>query len=353
MLAVSSAALLDACARRGVEPAPLLEAAGLARSAIQDPASRITTASAAALWRVAFERCGDPALALHAAEGLRFGAYHVLDYLVATAPTVGGAFEQLAVHFALINSGVRLELEHTARGIWLRLELSASAALPYVEYTLAALVLRVRAGMALAFAPLTVELAFSAPGHRAEHDRVFGCAVRFHTARSGVLIARDVWQAANPQRDPDLFAVLDRHARGMASQLGAVRGETDRVRAAIRDQLGRGELSLSAIARQLATSARSLQRRLDHEGVHYRDLVETARCAQAQDHLLDHRLSVNEVAARAGFAQPSSFTRAFRRWTGQTPQAYRRAGPGRADRAARLARSGLTSWRARGGPSRR
>ena len=323
MLAVSSAALLDACARRGVESAPLLAAAGLASDAIRDPASRITTASAAVLWRLAFERCGDPALALHAAEGLRPGAYRVLDYLVAAAPTVGGAFEQLAVHFALINSGARLQLEHTARGTWLRLGLPTSAVLPYAEYTLAALFLRVRASMALAFAPLTVELAFSAPGHRAEHDRVFGCAVRFHTVRSGLLIARDVWQARNPQRDPDLFAVLDRHARLMASQLGAARGYTDRVRAAIRDQLGGGELSLFAIARQLATSVRSLQRHLEREGVHYQDLVETARCAQAQDHLLDRRLSVTEVAARVGFAQPSSFTRAFRRWTGQTPQAYR------------------------------
>lgn len=324
VLAVSSAALLEACARRGVEPTPLLRAAGVARDAIRDPAARITTASAAVLWRLAFERCGDPALALHTAQDVRFGAYHALDYLVAAAPTIGGAFEQLAAHFALINSGARLRIDHTAHGTWLRLELPASAMRPYAEYTLASIYLRVRASMALAFAPLTVELAFPAPGHRAEHDRVFGCPVRFHTVRSGLLIARDVWHAVNPQRDPALFAVLDRHARLLVSQLGAVRGLTDRVRDAIRDQFGRGELSLSAVARRLATSARSLQRHLEREGVHFQDLVEAARCAEALAHLLDCQLAVTEVAARVGFAQPSSFTRAFRRWTGQTPQAYRR-----------------------------
>jgi AraC-like DNA-binding protein len=326
MLAVSSAALLDACARRGVNPAPLLAAAGLGRDAIRDPVGRITTSSAATLWRLALERCGDPALALHTAEGLPFGAYRALDYLTATAHTLGGAFEQLAEHFALINSSMRLALEPTARGTWLRLGLTAPAPLPYVEYTLAAIYLRVRASTTLAFAPAAVELAFSAPAHRAEHDRVFGCPVRFHAARSGLLIGHDVWRAANPHRDPALFAALGLHARQLSRQLGAVSGYTDKVRAAIGDQLGCGELSLSAIARRLATSRRSLQRHLDLEGVHYLELVEATRRAEAQARLLDRQLSVSEVAARVGFAQPSSFTRAFRRWTGQTPRAYRRAG---------------------------
>jgi len=324
MLAVSSAALLEACVQRGVDPAPLLAAAGVAHDVIRDPAARIVTANAAVLWSLAFERCSDPALALRAAETVPFGAYRVLDYLIAAAPTVGRAFEQLAAHFAWVNSGARLHLEHSVLGTWLRVGLPASARLPYAEYTLAAIYLRVRASTALAFAPLTVEFVFSAPRHRAEHDRVFGCPVRFDAARSGLLIARDVWHTTNPQRDPDLFAVLDRHVRLLAGQLGAARGHTDRVRAAISDQLGRGEISLSAIARQLATSARSLQRHLEREGVQYHDLVEHVRCAEAQAHLLDHQLAVRDVAARVGFAQPSSFTRAFRRWTGQTPQAYRR-----------------------------
>jgi AraC-like DNA-binding protein len=97
------------------------------------------------------------------------------------------------------------------------------------------------------------------------------------------------------------------------------------VRAAIRDQLEHGELSLRTIARRLATSTRSLQRHLELEGLAYQQLVETTRRAEAQAHLLDRRLSVSEVAARVGFAQPSSFTRAFLRWTGKTPQAFRRA----------------------------
>lgn len=325
MLAVSSAALLDACANRGVEPAPLLAAAGVTGDALRDPAARITTASAAALWRLAFERCTAPALALHAAEGLRFGAYRVLDYLIATAHTIGSAFEQLAAHFALVNSGMRLSLDPAPRGTWLRVGLPAPAMPAYVEYTLAAIYLRVRASTTLAFAPLAVELAFPAPRHRDEHARVFGCPVRCDAARSGLLIGREVWHAPNPQRDPALFAVLDRHARQLASQLGADHGYADQVRAAIRDQLGRGDLSLRAIARRLATSTRSLQRHLELEGIAYHDLMETTRSAEAQAHLRDHRLSVSEVAARVGFVQPSSFTRAFLRWTGQTPRAYRRA----------------------------
>lgn len=325
ILAVSSAALLKACARCGVETAPLLAAVGLGDDVVRNPAGRIASSSAAALWRLALERCGDPALALHAAESLPLGAYRVLDYLIATAHTIGGAFERLAEHFALINSGMRLALEPTARGTWLRLGVPAPALLPYIEYTLAAIYLRVRTSTAVEFAPLAVELAFPAPAHRAEHDRVFGCPVRFHAARSGLLIGRDAWRAANPHGDPELFAMLDLRARGLSGRLGVASSYADRVRAAIAGQLAGGELSLAAIARGLATSTRSLQRRLELEGIHYLELVETTRRAEAQAHLRDRRLSLGEVAARVGFAQPSSFTRAFRRWTGQTPLAYRRA----------------------------
>jgi AraC-like DNA-binding protein len=110
MLAVSSAALLEACASRGVEPAPLLAAVGVAGGAIHGPAARITTAIAVAPRARALR---GPARALHAAEGVRFGAYRVLDYLVATAHTIGGAIEQLG--FTQPSSFTRAFLRWTGK----------------------------------------------------------------------------------------------------------------------------------------------------------------------------------------------------------------------------------------------
>jgi len=78
---VSSRALLDACARLGLNTDEILASAGVDRAALQDPDGRIPTEQVEALWRKAYELSKDPDLALHAIEVLPFGAYRVIDFL--------------------------------------------------------------------------------------------------------------------------------------------------------------------------------------------------------------------------------------------------------------------------------
>jgi AraC-like DNA-binding protein len=324
MLAVSTAAVLDACQGSGVDPDEMLADVGLAREVVRDPSARIAVTSAAALWRMAYTRTNDPALAIHAAEHLRFGAYRVLDHLATAAPTIGVAFERLAAHFSLINPAVSTAFERDPRGVWLRLSLPAVMSPAYLEYTLASFYLRIRAATTLPFAPIAVELAALPPRrHRDEYARVFERAPTVTRTRSGILISHDAWQATNPRGNPDLFAVLDDHAQLLARRRTAT-SYVEEVRSVIRDGLPHHELSLAAVARRLATSTRTLQRHLELEGLRYDQLVQTTQLAEARMQLTDRRLSVSDVARRLGFTQPSSFTRAFRRWTGQSPQKYRR-----------------------------
>ena len=88
VLSVSSRALLDACARLGFDTGQILAAANLDPVTLRDPDARIPIEQADALWRKAYELSNDPNLALHAIEVLPFGAYRVIDFLAASAPTV-------------------------------------------------------------------------------------------------------------------------------------------------------------------------------------------------------------------------------------------------------------------------
>jgi hypothetical protein len=74
ILAVSSRALVDACANQNVDVDGLLDSVGLDRSALEDRDARIPTEKARALWQRAYQVAGDPNLALHAVEALPFGA---------------------------------------------------------------------------------------------------------------------------------------------------------------------------------------------------------------------------------------------------------------------------------------
>jgi AraC-like DNA-binding protein len=83
--------------------------------------------------------------------------------------------------------------------------------------------------------------------------------------------------------------------------------------------------AIAAVARQIGTSARSLQRRLSAEGTCFNDLVDGVRHEMALRYLDDGRASLAEVSYLLGFAHPNAFFRAFKRWTGTTADSYRRA----------------------------
>jgi AraC-like DNA-binding protein len=85
-----------------------------------------------------------------------------------------------------------------------------------------------------------------------------------------------------------------------------------------------GDTRIVTVARHLAMSARSLQRRLSAEGVTYEALVEETRKEAARRYVAGSTLSLAEIAYLVGYSEPASFHRAFKRWYGVTPEGFRR-----------------------------
>jgi AraC-like DNA-binding protein len=327
VLTVSSRALLDSCERLKIDTGPILAAVGIERSVIDDPDAYLPSEKVAELWRRAYQASGDPDLALHAAEALRFGAYKVIDYLAASAPTVGVAIENVAAYFPIINSAVRLPIsgrdgEHTV-GI-ARPDDPAGLTRPYVEYTFTAVFLRVREATKVRFSLQRVDIAFPAPAGTAEHERIFECPVSFGAKESALHVSRAAWDTANGRADPVLFGVLSDHARILGEKVPSEPEPVRQVRQAIVEQLKGGAPSLERTAKQLAMSPRSLQRRLREHGVSYADLLDSTRAGAAKSYLSDRQISVAEVAYLLGFAEQSSFNHAFKRWTGKAPNEFRK-----------------------------
>ncbi len=88
-------------------------------------------------------------------------------------------------------------------------------------------------------------------------------------------------------------------------------------------QLTAGEMHIDAVARRLATTPRTLQRRLARAGTSFEALCDDARKQAAQTYLADTTLTIAEVTYLLGYSAPAAFHRAFRRWHGTTPQAFR------------------------------
>jgi AraC-like DNA-binding protein len=111
-------------------------------------------------------------------------------------------------------------------------------------------------------------------------------------------------------------------------QQTAVRSLVDDVRGAVADALPDGQPSKMYIARRLGMSERTLHRRLAEQGESFQALATDARRDAAEALLKSDTRNVAEVAFLTGFGDQSAFTRAFKRWTGQTPAAFRDAHPG-------------------------
>lgn len=98
-----------------------------------------------------------------------------------------------------------------------------------------------------------------------------------------------------------------------------------RVENALMELLPSGRTHIDDVAREMAISRRSLQRRLSEEGTSWLDVLNSARDKLARHYLKNTSLGASEVSFLLGFEDPNSFYRAFRRWTDSTPEAWREA----------------------------
>lgn len=328
VLSVSSRALLTACGALGLDTARILAVAGVERSAVDEPDGRIPTELVGRLWRAAYELSGDPDLALHAIEVLPFGAYRVIDFLVWNAPTVGASLAKISDYFPLINNIIRLPFEVGEHFVTFAIDAPSDPAFitrPYAEYLLGAVFLRTCFNMREAYPLVRVEFTHPRPASVGEHERIFGCPVAFGANRCQLVLARQVWDSPRTGTDPMLFSVLNGHARTLldAQPTGPV--IVERVRATIGAELRGGDPRLESVAGRLAMSPRTLQRRLSEHGVIFNDLLDAMRSRAARTYLAQRDIASTEIAYLLGFAEQSSFNRAFKRWTGQTPGEFRRS----------------------------
>jgi AraC-like DNA-binding protein len=328
VLTVSSRAMLEACRRLGLDTSAILAAAALDPARVEDPDARIPVPQMAILWRKAYELSNDPDLAMHAIEVLPPGAYRVIDFLSHHAPSVGASLTKVSEYFPLINSVVRLPLKIGEREVAMKVEAPANPAVmtrPYAEYTMAAIFLRTRTITREPYRLARVEFSHPRPASTREHERIFGCPVLFGAPACCLVLTRATWEMPCVAIDPTLYDILDSHARILLGRLPDDQSLAGRVREAIGEELRGGDPRLATIARRLGMSGRTLQRRLGEFDIVFNDLVDQLRFAAARSYLAQRDIAATEVAYLLGFRAQSSFNRAFKRWSGQTPSEYRRA----------------------------
>ena len=293
---------VDGLRTLGYDTAALLESTGVAATTLTDPDAQVPCESCGVLFGGACQQRFTPNLALALAQVTPLGAWPLLDYLVATADTVGAGLHQLARYFDVSGDSIVLTIRDSVDPV--RIDIAAS---PFaVEFEAALMVVRLREETVGRFT--ASEISFQhAIDDPAAFARAVGCPVVDRAAWNGLSVSSASWQLPLRRRDPILRRLLEQQASAILARLPA-----------------RGGVALD-VQRALAMSPRTLQRRLSAEHVSYQSLLEEARKEAAGRYLADGTLAIGEIAYLIGYSEPAPFHRAFKRWYGKTPEAFRRS----------------------------
>ncbi|MGP3686751.1 AraC family transcriptional regulator [Streptomyces sp. IBSNAI002] len=321
-------ALLAGARGSGIDMVPLLQEAQIPPLLLGDDRARITPAQFARLFRALYRTTQDEFLGLSPVPS-RPGTFAMMCYASLGCRDLGAAMERAAAFYGLFPGGPELTLDvvgaearFTVRNDFARDE----------ERFLTECVLAIWHRLSSWLIGRRIPLAHAAfcyppPPHKDEYEILFDCPVRFGEARTGAVFDAH-WLTAPLVRDePALDAMLRRAPFDLLSRPEYGTTVAEQVRRTLTRQLrGSPRLpELGEVAARLAVSPATLRRRLREEGTSFQELKDHVRRDAAIAGLAESGEPIAELAARLGFSEDTAFHRAFRRWTGTTPGAYRLA----------------------------
>jgi AraC-like DNA-binding protein len=326
--------MLRYLADHGVPASDALAAAGIDPRFPASPDERVPGSRVERLWRFAVEQTGDALVGLHMAESYNPGALDILGYVILSCRTVGDVLDKLARYARLLNDGMRVELVREQKFAYCRCSYVEGidnyllrAPRHAIDTTWGALARELRR---LAQVPLSAKAVWfrhSAPGaaQLTEYARVLGAPVRFGAPEDRFILPIEHLDQPLPSANPVLLQLFERHAEEALRAIGEQDSRAKQVARVLSQKLKGSVPALDEVARELAMSSRNLQRTLREAGTSYQSLLDDVRRDLAIRHLADPATSAGQVGFLLGFSEPSAFHRAFRRWTGKPPSAFRGA----------------------------
>ncbi len=316
-------AVAQALEARGIDSRPIFAEAGLECPAVIDPYSRVPDSQFNKLIAAAVKATGDPAFGLDAVAFLRPAYLHALGFALFASQSLKEFFERLARYMPLVSDTAQHALEETPDGYRFVLYIRGSLSAERLDGWLGFLIETCRELYRPDLRPLRVELTRPQPSHRAERFHAFFRApVLFSAAINALYFDRQDLEAPLFGANPELARHNEEIVAEHLERLGLMDTVT-RVQACLIELLKEGTCNKERIAERLGMSPRTLHDKLAEQGVSFQSLLDDLRCQMACEYLTRARFSIKEITFMLGYTDTGNFSRAFKRWTGQSPRDYR------------------------------
>jgi len=327
--AANFAGLADMARQYGRDPRGIVERHGLEARVLADPESLIAPQQVADVLEYCSTLFEDPLFGLHIATSQDPEVFGCVTALCRSAPTVRAGIRCLIDYLPVVHAPdsevVLVEGRETAELSWIvNTDIGLNDQANYQAAMLNVKLLQAIGGPA--FKPSWISLSADTRQRDVpELERLLGCRVRSRSPRNAVGFPAQTLEQPVPTANRLLYRLLGGYLERVKSAQS--RSITDKVESYIRGALSSGNCSIERCAEKTGLSVRTLQARLAGEGARFSDLVDAQRERLAKSHLAQNLLSLDEIADRLGYGEQTSFGRAFKRWTGKTPQQFR-AGAG-------------------------
>ncbi|MCC7545024.1 MAG: AraC family transcriptional regulator [Aquabacterium sp.] len=266
----------------------------------------------------------DPLLGLHLGQTIQPSHLGALGYALLACDNLGAALMRIQRYHRLMHDINPITYHHPSTHVELRWGMAMGR--PGALFDETGVTAIVQFAQELCGRPLPIdELDFVNPPPKdsAPYDAFFRCKVRFGQTLTRLSLRLDCLQWPLRQHDPHLLKLMDEQVQASLDALPSSGDLVEQTRRALRYLAPQGVPELDRVASELRLSPRVLYRRLAAQGHQFRDLREQTLEHTAKSHLQEGRLPMSDIALLLGYSEQSAFTRAFKRWTGQSPVQWR------------------------------
>ena len=265
-------------------------------------------------------------LPLRVGASMRCDDYGAFGLAWKSAPTLRASCERAERYARVLTSVATYQLIDAGDDAYLHLHRSGDRRLGLRlsnEATIASIASICTEVSTRKFQPLAIHFRHAAPGSPAFHREHFSCPVHFDSDKDALHLSGSTLLVPNRLGDVAIAQFFDAHLESELAILDNDDALDQRIRIQVSQRLSNGVPRISDIARSLGMSGRTLQRRLSEQGYSFQTLVDESRRQLAERLLQQTQYPLAEIAFLTGFSEQSAFTRAFRRWAGQTPRSFR------------------------------
>lgn len=310
----------------GFDAPEVFRRAGLTWEDVQDDdAHRLPVELLHRFWSAAVEVTGDPAIGVRAGAQARLEALGIMGLVAMSSATLGDALLKTAHHLRLWNEGATLSLlvEADRALVWYRSLVPERRHPASGDAGLTRLLVVSRELTGTHLVPDEVRFAHPAPPDLTPYREFFGSGLCFDQPDYALVFPAEGLTLPIRAQASTLGAALARHATELLDALPSSSVLAEQVRRVLARELQGGNPIIDNVANQLGLHTKTLTRRLRDEGTSHSELLEQLRREFAQRYLAVPDLNVAEVAFLLGYSDASAFHKAFRRWFGVAPLAFR------------------------------